>query len=436
MKSRRSGALEAIQLRNGLYVPVGPPTAEAAAQIEAMPSVTVDEMEWALNHEICLEEKSAEVPHEKSRMKMIEFHEVFEHLRLTFSNWLAAKEDGGEFRQVLEDTIFARKLPLFEKRKRLEILIGPVLKSWITEDFADEDAAKKHEASLLRVDCRIRAQGQCAGRCAWKQSEGEEGRCLLHVPKETELGEQEKAVSAPRVLLLRLIEELLRYGERRRQLLDQDVSRLATLDKPVTLEGKDGKQRIYPEKSSAWFELLRLDWATQIEEEPKFYEEMSREAEEAAPLAAQEEASQLPASLQLILNGGPEPDPKTGALRLFRGPFEALMVPFGLTPEQLAITADTTALTDDMIKTLLAAKTMPIVQINVAVDPPTVIAKQPTKPSGVAVPVFVITADGPALLLRSTTTIEFLTRDAMPKGLADIVAKAKRSLGLKRPGAA
>lgn len=433
IKSRRSGVLEAVQLRNGLYVPVGPPTAEAAAEIEAMPSVTVDEMEWSLNHEICLQEKSSEVPNEKSRMKMIEFHEIFEHLRLTFSNWLAAKEDGGEYREVLEDTIFARKLPLFEKRKRLEMIIGPILKAWITEDFTDEDETKKHETSLLRVDCRIRAQGQCAGRCAWKQSEGE-GRCLLHVPKETQLGEQEKAVSAPRVLLLRLIEELLRYGERRRQLLDQDVSRLATLDKPVTLDGKDGKQRIYPEKSSAWFELLRLEWATKLDEEPKFYEEMSREGE-AAPLAEQEEASQLPASLQLILNGGPEPDPKTGALRLFRAPFEALMVPFGLAPEQVGITADTTALTDDMIKTLMSAKTMPIVQINVAVDPPTVIAKQPTKPSGVAVPVFIITADGPALLLSSTTSIEFLKRDAMPKGLTDIVAKAKRSLGLKKPGA-
>jgi hypothetical protein len=429
VKSRRSGVLEAMQLRNGLYVPVGPPTAEAAAQIEAMPTVTIDEMEWSLNHEICLEEKATEVPHEKSRMKMMEFQEVFEHLRLTFSNWLASKEDGGEFRDTLKSVIFARKLPLFEKRKRLEILLGREIEKWITTDFDDEDAAARQQTSLLRVDCRIRTQGTCGGRCSWKQAE-DGGRCLLHVPKETELGEQEKKVSAPRVLLLRLIEELLRYGERRRQLLDQDVSRLATLDKPVTI---DGNQRIYPEKSSAWFELLRLEWATKIDEDPKFYEEMSRE-EIAAPLAEQEEESQLPASLQLLLNGGAEPDPKTGALRLFRAPYEALMVPFGLTPEQVSITADTTALTDDTILTLIAAKTMPIVQINLTVDPPAVIAKQPTKPSGLFVPVFVITADGPALLLSSTKSIEFLKRDELPRGLADILSKAKRTLGLKRLG--
>ena len=430
VKSRNSGVLEAIQLRNGLYVPVGPPTPEGAAEVEAMPTVTVSEMEWKLNHEICLEERATEVPHEQERMKMIEFQEVFEHLRLTFSNWLATKDDGGEFRQTLEDVIFARRLPLFEKRKRLEILLGGEVKNWITTDFADEDAAKGTEASLLRVDCRIRAQGACVGRCGWKQ-EGE-GKCLLHVPKETDLGEQEKKVSAPRVLLLRLIEELLRYGERRRQLMDQDVSRLATLERPVTIDGKDGKQRIYPEKSAAWFDLLRLEWATKVDEEPQFYEEMSGDKAIAAPLAEQDEASQLPPSLQLLLNGGPEPDPKTGALRLFRAPFEALMVPFGLAPTQVAIKADTTVLTDETIKLLAGAKLTTIVQINIAVDPPTIIAKKPAKPTMGTVPVFVITVDGPALLLNSTTSIEFLKRDEMPKGLLDIVNKAKSFLAVKK----
>jgi hypothetical protein len=387
-------------------------------------------MEWKLNHEICLEERATEVPHEQERMKMIEFQEVFEHLRLTFSNWLATKDDGGEFRQTLEDVIFARRLPLFEKRKRLEILLGGEVKNWITTDFADEDAAKGVETSLLRVDCRIRTQGACVGRCGWKQ-EGE-GKCLLHVPKETDLGEQEKKVSAPRVLLLRLIEELLRYGERRRQLMDQDVSRLATLERPVTIDGKDGKQRIYPEKSAAWFDLLRLEWATKVDEEPQFYEEMSGEGAAAPPLAEQDEASQLPPSLQLLLNGGPEQDPKTGALRLFRAPFEALMVPFGLAPTQVAIKADTTVLTDETIKLLAGAKLTTIVQINIAVDPPTIIAKKPAKPTMGSVPVFVITVDGPALLLNSTTSIEFLKRDEMPKGLLDIVNKAKSFLAVKK----
>jgi len=422
VKGKRSGAIEAIQLRNGLYVPAGPGET-------ALPSVTVDQMEWSLNHEICLEEKGVEVPGEKARMKAVEFQEIFEHLRLTFSNWLASKEDGGEFRGVLEDVIFSRKLPLYEKRKRLEILLAHEIEDWITTDFNSEDKKRAHETSLLRVDCRIRGQGVCGGRCVWKKK-GEEEKCLLHVPKETELGESDKKVSAPRVLLLRLIEELLRYGERRRQLLEQDVSRLGSLEKPVTI---DGNQRIYPEKSPEWYELLRLEWADIRDEEPIFYEEMSRDAEPAQALAEQEEATTLPPSLELILNGGPEQDSKTGALRIFRAPFESLLVPLGITPAQLSIGDDTTALTDQMIIDIVKGKYVPVVQINIAVDPPTVIAKQPTRPTSSGIPVFVITNDGPALLLRSPTDPQLLKKDDMPKGLLNILMGAKKILGLKPP---
>jgi hypothetical protein len=420
VKGKRSGTIEAIQLRNGLYVPAGPGETD-------LPSVTVDQMEWSLNHEICLEEKGVEVPGEKARMKAVEFQEVFEHLRLTFSNWLASKEDGGEFRDVLEDVIFSRTLPLYEKRKRLEILLAHEIEDWITTDFNSEDKKRAHETSLLRVDCRVRGQGTCGGRCVWKKK-GEEEKCLLHVPKETELGESDKKVSAPRVLLLRLIEELLRYGERRRQLLEQDVSRLGILEKPVI----DGNQHIYPEKSAEWYELLRLEWADIRDEEPIFYEEMSRDAEPAAPLAEQEEATTLPPSLQLILNGGPDQDPKTGALRLFRAPFESLLVPIGMTPVQLAIKDDTTALTDEMIMNIIKTRNMPFIQINVSVDPPVVIAKQPVRPTSVGVPVIVITNDGPALLMRSPADPQLLKKEDMPKGLLNILLGAKKNITSKR----
>jgi hypothetical protein len=419
VKGKRSGTIEAIQLRNGLYVPAGPGEAE-------LPSVTVDQMEWSLNHEICLEEKGVEVPGEKARMKAVEFQEVFEHLRLTFSNWLASKEDGGEFRDVLEDVIFSRSLPLYEKRKRLEILLAHEIEDWISTDFNSEDKKRAHETSLLRVDCRVRGQGACGGRCVWKKK-GEEEKCLLHVPKETELGESDKKVSAPRVLLLRLIEELLRYGERRRQLLEQDVSRLGILEKPVI----DGNQHIYPEKSAEWYELLRLEWADIRDEEPIFYEEMSRDAEPAQPLAEQEEATTLPPSLQLILNGGPEQDPKTGALRLFRAPFESLLVPIGMTPVQLAIKDDTTALTDEMIMNIIKTRNMPLIQINVSVDPPVVIAKQPVRPTSIGVPVIVITNDGPALLMRSPADPQLLKKEDMPKGLLNILLGAKKNITSK-----
>jgi hypothetical protein len=420
VKARNTNIIDALQLRNGLYIPVAPPTAEMAATIEAMPSVSVDEMEWKLNHEICLAEKNSEIPDQKERMEIIEFQEIFEHLRLTFSNWLAAKRDGGEFRELLEEIIFSRKLPLFEKRKRLEIILSPTIDSWITTDYTDEDKKHKHEASLLRVDCRIRSKDACRGRCVWRENEGSE-KCLLHSPKETKLGEQDIAVSAPRVLLLRLIEELIRYGERRRQLLEQDVSRLAAFETPIS----DGNQRIYPEKSAEWYELLRLEWADKKDSEPKFYEEMSQDATPAAPLEKQEETNILPPTLQTILNGGDKADPKTGALRLFRAPYETLLIPLGITPAQVSIGDDTTALTEDMMRAILHANEKPIIQIDIRTDPPASIAKRPTRPSAQGIPVFIIMEEGPALLMRSIAEPELLKKEDMPKGLLDILAKGK-----------
>ena len=424
VKGRKSGNIEALQLRNGLYIPANPPT-DDIEEVEKMPYVTVDVMEWKRNHEICLEEKTVEIPGEKARMEQIEFQEVFEHLRLTFSNWLAAKEDGGEFREVLKDVIFSYKLPLYERRKRLEILLRKEIESWITTDFTDEDAKRSHETSLLRVDCRVKNKESCGGRCVWR---GEEEKCMLHVPDETHLGEEEKVVSAPTVLLARLIEELLRYAERRRQLLEQDVSRLATLENPVTI---NGNQRIFPEKSAAWYELLRLDWAVTKDEVPKFYEEMSR-APVAPPLAKQDESNKLPPTLENVLNGG-EPDPKTGALRLKRGTFEQLLGRLGLTPGQLSIEADTKALTEKMLRFIVNEKSMGVIQIDIRADPPVHSAYKQVRPSAPDVPVFIITEEGPAFLLLSPEQPELLTQKDMPKGLAEIYSKAHELIRFRKP---
>ncbi|NBV77175.1 hypothetical protein EBR66_03370 [bacterium] len=428
VKGQQSGEIEAIQLRNGLYVPVGPTKPDVVEKLmteNKLESVTVGMMEWKINHDISFKEESIEVPGEKARMDEIEFQEVFEHLRIRFSNWLAAKEDGGDFRELLKSIIFSHKLPMHEKRKALSIHLWKTVQSWITTDFTEEDKKRSHETSLLRVDCHFKNKEACGGRCAWRE---EKGKCLLHVPKETHVGGQEKAVSAPEILLARLIEELLRYAEKRRQLLEQDVSRLATLDKPVTIEGN---QRIYPEKSAAWYELLRLDWATTKEEVPKFYEEMSRIAT-ATPLAPQDESTKLPPTLENFLQGG-EPDPKTGALRLKRGTFDTLLAPIGMTSAGLGIGPDTKELDDKTLARILHEISMPVIQIDIRSDPPKYRAFKPIRPSAPGVPVFIITEEGPALLLLSPELPQFLTRDDMPRGLKQIYEKADSLLRFRKP---
>jgi hypothetical protein len=138
--------------------------------------------------------------------------------------------------------------------------------------------------------------------------------------------------------------------------------------------------------------------------------------------------------LELILNGGPEPDPKTGALRLLRAPLEALLVPLGLTVKNLDTKAgpDTSILNDTMIRNIVSIKGVPVVQINLQVDPPTVEARRPPRSEFNSVPVFIITADGPALLIKDPASPELLKRDDMPKGLLEYVNNAKRLLGTKK----
>lgn len=424
IKSEQSGVIEALQLRNRLYVPVSPPsTPEEAARLDTPKHVRmVREMEWTKNHEICLEEGSSTLPNEAQRMSIAEFQEIFEHLRLTFSNWLATREGAGDFRKTMEHVIFSARLPLYEKRKRMEILLAPEINSWITTEFSSEDGEQATQTSLLRVDCRVKGQEQCNGRCVWKQ---EKEQCMLHVPEHTELGEDPKNVSAPRVLLLRLIEELLRYGERRRQIFDQDVARLATLEKPVVLDGPAGvgKQVIYPEKSAAWYQLLRLEWAKEESEKPRFVEEMSRQRD-TVPLAKQDLANMLPERLETLLNG-PSPDPKTGAIRLLRAPLEALLTPLRLSARDIGVGADTAALTEDMMRRIVEQTGGKVFQIDLREDPPVLLARKPLRSAYEAptLPIFVIMDEGPGILVLNPEAPELLTREDMPAGLIEMVDK-------------
>ena len=425
IKSERSGVIEAVQLKNGLYVPVSPPSSEAMAkQLEGSQTRIISELEWSKNHEICLQEKTSAIPGEKERMDISEFQEIFEHLRLTFSNWLASKESGGDFRNQLESVILSQRLPLVEKRKRMEILLSREVEKWITTDFADEDALASKEVSLLRVDCVVRGQESCGGRCVWKK---DKEKCMLHVPKETHLGEEERGVSASRVLLLRLIEELLRYGERRRQLLDNDVSRLASLEKPIVIgvSGSVAKQVIYPEKSAAWYELLRLEWSKVSNEEPNFIEEMSRDKGEGEPLATQLDETVLPESLITILNGEGGPDPKTGAIRLLRAPFEALLVPLRVSPSDLGMKEDTMSLDANMLGSIVKATGMNIIQIDLREDPPKITGRRPlrTAYNVNAIPIFVITEEGPGILVLNPAAPQILKKVDMPTGLLKTIEK-------------
>jgi hypothetical protein len=90
---------------------------------------------------------------------------------------------------------------------------------------AEETPAPSHkptrEPSLKRIDCRVSGESQCKDRCVWK---GEEDKCLLHVPTNFDVGSQQ--VPATRLLVRKLIEELVRFPNKRNELLKQDVGHM------------------------------------------------------------------------------------------------------------------------------------------------------------------------------------------------------------------
>ena len=354
VRRKLDNKIVAVQLKNGIYIPVGPSKDEASLAGLGLDIVTVEQFEWAIDKQIAgikskpntgtwdkvLEgtttEKGCGFDSELLRKSSyVQFEELYQQFRLIVSNWLTSKEAGAEtgIRKGIQEIIFNQDLPEYEKRKRLYIFISSTLLSW----FYPDDKKWEAPVSFLRKDCRlIESPDSCTGTCYWKGEEGGKGKCLLHVDATTQLGDKpgERDVSTAELFTKRVIDELVRFPVRRKQLMRKgEISKVSTIIQPI----RQGDQYIIPESSPTWTNLLRLDWTRQIPEEPKYYEEMSREA------TAKNESppeGEMPSELEEILG-------KDTPLRLSIPDVPDETKP--LTPYQgiLGITLDEIGLTDD-----------------------------------------------------------------------------------------
>ena len=312
VRLKADGRIVAVQLQNGIYIPASSAaTAEASLSALGLDTVTIEQFEWAIDKQIAginpkinpnswektvestATEKGCGFDSELVRKSTyVQFEELYQQFRLIVSNWITSYRAGSEIRKGIEEIIFSPDFPEYEKRKRLYIFISSTLLSWFYADTEKWDTP----VSFLRKDCRvIDSPEACTGTCHWKDDGL--GKCLLHVSATTQLGEKqgERDVSTPELFVRRVIDELVRFPNRRRQLMKQgEISKVSAIVQPI----RQGDQYIIPESSPTWTNLLRLDWARQIPEEPKYYEEMSR-----LPNIVNEEQlkEELPSELKAIL---------------------------------------------------------------------------------------------------------------------------------------
>jgi hypothetical protein len=305
--------IAAVQLQNGIYIPAFT-SSEASLSELGLDTVTIEQFEWAIDKQIAgikvkinsnswektvestTTEKGCGFDSELVRKSTyVQFEELYQQFRLIVSNWITSQRAGSEIRKGIEDIIFNPDFPEYEKRKRLYIFLSSTFLSWFYPDEEKWEAP----ASFLRKDCRvIDSPEACTGTCYWKDDVGEKGKCLLHVDATTQLGDKqgERDVSTAELFVRRVIDELVRFPNRRKQLMKRgEISKVSAIIQPI----RQGDQYIIPESSPIWTNLLRLDWARQIPEEPKYYEEMGREPN--IQINEEQPKGKMPQELESIL---------------------------------------------------------------------------------------------------------------------------------------
>jgi hypothetical protein len=258
----QDGKVVGLELQNKFVVPAKEPLAPITGLEPPRP---IQEFEWQVNKDIAYDSKMrlkafehAGKEDEKKYVQLEsssiqdEIEDVYQHLRLSFSTWLsrAGPNGGSSFRGKLEDILKRYDLPVFEKRKRLDIMLEGKITRWL-EPSDEEDET---ELGFLRVDCLTQGETGCSGRCTWKS---EENVCKIHTP--STIRPNDISLNVPRLLYLRLIDELIRFASRRQEIFDKKVPRLTIRQDAQRI----GDQYIIPEGSSdwnAWWDLLRSEW--------------------------------------------------------------------------------------------------------------------------------------------------------------------------------
>lgn len=214
-----------------------------------------------------------------------EIEDIYQHLRLTFSTWLDTGA-GSQKRERLTEILKTKEMTLNEKRRRLDILLYADVIKWLEPS----DSEEKSTIGFLRIDCQIQGKETCSGRCKWvpKDTDDEScGPCKIHSPRSDGI-----TMNVPRMLYLRLMDELIRYAAKREEIFTRQVPRLTIRRE----KQHQGDQLIIAEGTTdwnTWWEMLRTEWIAPEKETSKFFDEQYQPI----PTGLPSDTRTLPASL-------------------------------------------------------------------------------------------------------------------------------------------
>jgi hypothetical protein len=138
--------------------------------------------------------------------------EAYNYLRISLSEWLATKEGKHTHRQLRG--LKQAQLPLYEKRRRGDILLEPLIHNWL-------DTSSHKEAiptlSLLRRNCIVESKESCAKSpmCSLIGNE-----CKIHT------GTSEAIPDIKVYFTSRIVDEIMRYATKSAEILEHTVPKI------------------------------------------------------------------------------------------------------------------------------------------------------------------------------------------------------------------
>jgi hypothetical protein len=395
--------------------------------IEQLEPNTQFQFEYQINREILIDSIRNDT-YEQSPyvLQKKQVDDIYQHLRLSFSTWIATHAQGSQLRKNVEELLERKDLPSWEKIRRLQIEFGGLIESW----FAPDPNPFSVGTILLKNDCiSIKDEEKCTQMCKY-----EEGSCKIHTPDKIQININSEPVDSVKYFSRRLFDEMIRIPVKRHEIFTKGVKRIQIPSTNIQI----GTQWIIPENVPVWYDLLREK--EELLEVPRYYEEYSRkksssintDTDTSKQLLKNSQVYPLSDKLQSLI----QPDAVNSVGIQVVGSkseskIKALLRYLGM--EATLNTSD--ELFESNVLGVISRKynNIPVIQVLVQKEPINIIGKKYTIIENIT-GVLVLIPDyenGPAVLLYNGTGSDILPRDIVTNTVLDSITEQRVKLKRK-----